>query len=76
MGKERLEVLAGGASFVLDDYRNLDVHGLDKEGLKDRTDREGPEGAARELLPCAARRGELGVTAEDGLQSTGAQGRP
>jgi len=37
MGKERLEVLAGGASFVLDDYRSLEVHGLDKDGLKTRT---------------------------------------
>ena len=41
MGKERLEVFAGGASFVLDDYRSLEVHGLGKEGLKTRTVEKG-----------------------------------
>ena len=57
-GKERLEVFAGGASFVLDDYRCLEVHGLRKDGLRTQLDREGPEGAARQLPSGPARRSE------------------
>ena len=70
MGKERLEVLAGGASFVLDDYRNLEVHGLGKEGLKTRTVEKGQKEQLENFY--SALRGEtsLGVTAEDGLQAT------
>jgi hypothetical protein len=41
LGKERIEVLAGGASFVLDDFRSLAVHGLKKDGLKTRVVEKG-----------------------------------
>ncbi len=70
MGKERLEVLAGGASFVLDDYRSLEVHGLSNEGLKTRTVEKGQKEQLANFY--SALRGEagLGVTAEDGLQAT------
>ena len=58
LGKERIEVFAGGASFVLDDYRSLEVHGLEQGRPEDANCREGTEGAARELPPRAPRRGE------------------
>jgi predicted dehydrogenase/threonine dehydrogenase-like Zn-dependent dehydrogenase len=70
MGKERLEVLAGGASFVLDDYRNLDVHGLDKEGLKTRTVEKGQKEQLENFYHALRGEASLGVTAEDGLQAT------
>ena len=41
LGKERIEVFAGGASFVLDDFRSLEVHGLKKDGLKTRVVEKG-----------------------------------
>jgi predicted dehydrogenase/threonine dehydrogenase-like Zn-dependent dehydrogenase len=70
MGKERLEVFVGGTSFVLDDYRSLEVHGLGKEGLKTRTVEKGQKEQLENFY--RALRGEvsLGVTAEDGLQAT------
>jgi hypothetical protein len=70
MGKERLEVLAGGASFVLDDYRNLEVHGLDKEGLKTRTVEKGQKEQLENFYRALRGEASLGVTAVDGLQAT------
>lgn len=69
-GKERVEVFAGGATFILDDYRSLEVFGQRAAGLKTRTMEKGQ----REQLAnfAAALRGEadLGVTAEDGYLAT------
>jgi len=70
MGKERLEVLAGGASFVLDDYRSLEVHGLDKAGLKTRTIEKGQKEQLENFYRALRGETSLGVTAEDGLQAT------
>jgi predicted dehydrogenase/threonine dehydrogenase-like Zn-dependent dehydrogenase len=70
MGKERLEVLAGGASFVLDDYRSLEVHGLDKEGLKTRTVEKGQKEQLENFHLALLGKTSLGVTAEDGLRAT------
>jgi hypothetical protein len=56
MGKERLEVFAGGASFVLDDYRSLAVHGIDKPGLETRTVEKGQNSSSR--TSTSALRGE------------------
>jgi predicted dehydrogenase len=70
LGKERIEVLAGGASFVLDDYRSLEVHGLAREGLKTRTVEKGQKEQLDNFY--RALRGEtpLGVTGDDGLHAT------
>jgi predicted dehydrogenase len=70
MGKERLEVLAGGASFVLDDYRSLEVHGLDKSGQKTRTIEKGQKEQLDNFYRALRGEASLGVTAEDGLQAT------
>jgi predicted dehydrogenase/threonine dehydrogenase-like Zn-dependent dehydrogenase len=70
MGKERLEVLAGGASFVLDDYRSLEVHGLGKEGLKTRTIEKGQKEQLENFYRALRGEASLGVTAEDGLHAT------
>ena len=70
MGKERLEVLAGGASFVLDDYRSLEVHGLGQEGLKTRTVEKGQKEQLENFYRALRGEASLGVTAEDGLQAT------
>ena len=70
LGKERIEVFAGGASFVLDDYRSLEVHGLAKEGLKTRTIEKGQKEQLDNLHRALRGEAALGVTAEDGLQAT------
>ena len=69
-GKERLEVFAGGASFVLDDYKSLEVHGLGKEGLETRTVEKGQKEQLENFYRALRGEASLGVTAEDGLQAT------
>jgi predicted dehydrogenase len=69
-GKERVEVFAGGASFVLDDYKSLEVHGLAKDGLKTRTVEKGQKEQLDNLFRALRGEASLGVTAEDGLQAT------
>jgi polar amino acid transport system substrate-binding protein len=69
-GKERLEAFAGGASFVLDDYRSLEVHGLDKQGLTTRTVEKGQKEQLENLYRALRGETSLGVTAEDGLRAT------
>ena len=69
-GKERVEVFAGGASFVLDDYRSLAVHGLDKPGLETRAVEKGQKQQLDNLYRALRGEASLGVTVEDGLQAT------
>jgi predicted dehydrogenase/threonine dehydrogenase-like Zn-dependent dehydrogenase len=69
-GKERLEVFSGGASFVLDDYRSLVVHGLGKPGLETRTVEKGQKQQLDNFYRALRGEASLGVTAEDGLQAT------
>jgi predicted dehydrogenase/threonine dehydrogenase-like Zn-dependent dehydrogenase len=69
-GKERVEVFAGGASFVLDDYRTLAVHGLPREGIRTRTVEKGQQEQLENVYRALRGEEELGVTAEDGLRAT------
>ena len=69
-GKERLEVYAGGASFLLDDYKSLEVHGLAKDGLKTRTVEKGQKEQLENFYLALRGEASLGVTAEDGLRAT------
>jgi predicted dehydrogenase len=69
-GKERLEVFAGGASFVLDDYKSLAVHGLAKGGLETRAVEKGQKEQLENFHRALVGEASLGVTAEDGLQAT------
>jgi len=70
-GKERVEVFAGGAAFVLDDFRSLAVYGL--AGVKGTSTRSVEKGQREQLENFhRALRGQegLGVTAEDGWLAT------
>jgi predicted dehydrogenase/threonine dehydrogenase-like Zn-dependent dehydrogenase len=69
-GKERLEVFAGGATFVLDDFRSLEGSGTVRVSFRTRTADKGQAGLLGNFF--AALRGEepLGVTAEDGWRAT------
>jgi predicted dehydrogenase/threonine dehydrogenase-like Zn-dependent dehydrogenase len=69
-GKERIEVFAAGASFVLDDYRSLAVHGLDKPGVETRTIEKGQKEQLENFHRALRGEASLGVTAEDGLSAT------
>jgi predicted dehydrogenase/threonine dehydrogenase-like Zn-dependent dehydrogenase len=70
LGKERIEVLAGGASFVLDDFRSLEVHGLKNEGLKTRVVEKGQKEQLDNFHRALCGEASLGVTAGDGLVAT------
>jgi predicted dehydrogenase/threonine dehydrogenase-like Zn-dependent dehydrogenase len=70
LGKERIEVLAGGASFVLDDFRSLEVHGLKNEGLKTRVVEKGQKEQLDNFHRALRGEASLGVTAGDGLVAT------
>ena len=70
LGKERLEAFAGGASFVLDDFQRLEVHGLAAEGLKTRTVEKGQKEQLENFYRALRGEASLGVTADDGLQAT------
>jgi predicted dehydrogenase len=70
LGKERLEVFAGGAGFVLDDYKSLEVHGLAQDWLKTRTIEKGQKQQLDNFYKALRGEASLGVTVEDGLQAT------
>jgi len=69
-GKERLEVFAGGATFLLDDFRSLTAFGAPLKPFQTRSVEKGQSGQLENFV--AALRGEaaLGVTAEDGYWAT------
>jgi predicted dehydrogenase/threonine dehydrogenase-like Zn-dependent dehydrogenase len=70
LGKERIEVFSGGVSFVLDDYRSLEVHGLKKDGLRTRVVEKGQREQLDNLHRALRGDAPLGVTVDDGLQAT------
>jgi predicted dehydrogenase len=70
LGKERIEVFSGGASFVLDDFRSLEVHGVRADGLKTRTVEKGQKEQLENFHRALRGEASLGVTAQDGLVAT------
>ena len=69
-GKERVEVFAGGATFVLDDFRSLDVRGVDSKGLKTPKIEKGQKEQLQNFYEALRGFGDLGVTARDGYRAT------
>jgi predicted dehydrogenase/threonine dehydrogenase-like Zn-dependent dehydrogenase len=69
-GKERVEVFAGGVSFIIDDYRTLEVHGLDQKGIRTRTVEKGQAEQLENLHRALKGEANLGVTADDGYRAT------
>jgi predicted dehydrogenase/threonine dehydrogenase-like Zn-dependent dehydrogenase len=69
-GKERVEVFAGGAAFVLEDFRRLEVHGLDAKGLSTRSVEKGQAKQLENFHSALTGKADLGVTAEDGWRAT------
>jgi predicted dehydrogenase/threonine dehydrogenase-like Zn-dependent dehydrogenase len=69
-GKERIEVFAGGASFVLDDFRSLEVFGMSQKGLKTSKVEKGQKEQLENFYKAIRGEEDLGVTAEDGLRAT------
>ena len=63
-------MFAGGASFVLDDYKTLAVHGLAKPGIETRTVEKGQKEQLENFYRALRGEAPLGVSAEDGLQAT------
>ncbi|HKC10515.1 MAG TPA: bi-domain-containing oxidoreductase [Vicinamibacteria bacterium] len=69
-GKERVEVFGGGITFIIDDYRTLEVHGLEKKGLRTRTVEKGQAEQLENFHRALRGEADLGVTAEDGYRAT------
>ena len=69
-GKERVEVFAGGSTFVLDDFRSLEVHGTGVERSTTRTIEKGQREQLENLHRALRGEEDLGVTAEDGFRAT------
>lgn len=69
-GKERLEVFAGGSTFVLDDYRSLEAHGPISDRMATRTVEKGQREQLENFFRALRGEEDLGVTAEDGFRAT------
>jgi predicted dehydrogenase/threonine dehydrogenase-like Zn-dependent dehydrogenase len=69
-GKERVEVFAGGVTLIIDDYRTLEVHGLEKKGIRTRTVEKGQAEQLENFHRALKGEANLGVTAEDGYRAT------
>lgn len=69
-GKERLEVFAGGASFVLDDFRSLRSFGARKDVFDTKAVDKGQAAQLANFLAALRGEADLGVTAEDGYWAT------
>ena len=69
-GKEYVEVHAGGATFELDDFRSLRVHGLDARGVETRRVEKGQKEQLENFRRALGGEEDLQVTAEDGYWAT------
>jgi predicted dehydrogenase/threonine dehydrogenase-like Zn-dependent dehydrogenase len=69
MGKERVEVFAGGCSMVLEEYRRLEVFPKGR-GLRTRHSEKGQREQLENFYQALNGQGALGVTVEDGYYAT------
>jgi len=69
-GKERVEAFAGDVSFVLDDFRSLEVHGLRTRGTRTRAIEKGQRQQLENFSLALRGEADLGVTADDGYWAT------
>lgn len=70
LGKERVEVFAGGGAAVLDDYRGLALHGLRGECAKPGKEDKGQYGVLENFIQAIQGQAPLAITAADGLRAT------
>ncbi len=68
--KERLEIFAGGATIVLEDFRSLSVRGLAGGGTRTRHVEKGQREQLANFVAAVRGQQDLGVTAEDGWRAT------
>ena len=69
-GKERIEVFGGGASFILDDFRTLTIHGMNVRGMKTGKIQKGQREQVENFYLALQGKADIGVTAEDGYNAT------
>lgn len=70
MGKERVEVFAGGGGLVLDDYRALQFHGLAGRDVKQSTEDKGQKALMENFVAAIQGKAELDITPAHGLRAT------
>jgi predicted dehydrogenase len=70
-GKERIEVFAGGSTFIIDDFRAFAAFGKSSaKSFKTRTVEKGQTEQLANFHAALSGEAELGVTAQDGLRAT------
>jgi predicted dehydrogenase len=69
-GKERVEVFGGGAAFVIDDFRSLEVYGISAKGMKTSRIEKGQKEQLENFYRAIRGEADLGVTAQDGFRAT------
>jgi predicted dehydrogenase/threonine dehydrogenase-like Zn-dependent dehydrogenase len=70
MGKERVEVMSGGGSIVIDDWKSITFHGLPGKNATSVTEDKGQAALMHNFIDAVQGKTELAVTAEDGWWAT------
>lgn len=70
MGKERVEVFAGGGGLVLDDYKHIAFHGLPGKDQKQATEDKGQRASLAHFIDAVQGKADLGISGYDGLRAT------
>lgn len=70
LGKERLEVYAGGGALVIEDWKSIRFHGLKGKDASASTEDKGQAALLENFVRAIRGEAELLVTAEDGLWAT------
>ncbi|MBI1320655.1 MAG: zinc-binding dehydrogenase [Candidatus Hydrogenedens sp.] len=70
LGKERVEIFAGGGVLVIDDWRALEAHGLQVKQVPRGREDKGQAALMANFIDAIAGQAELRITAEDGLRAT------
>lgn len=70
LGKERVEVFAGGGAAVIDDFRGVRFAGMPGKSVQSRSEDKGQFAIMANFIAAIRGETELSVTAEDGLAAT------
>jgi predicted dehydrogenase/threonine dehydrogenase-like Zn-dependent dehydrogenase len=70
LGKERVEIFAGGRNIVIDDFAALQIYGVDGKSDRTRSPDKGHFGIVRNFYDAITGATSLGVTGVDGYWAT------
>lgn len=70
LGKERIEIFAGGGALLIDDWRGLEAHGMKAKTARPGREDKGQAALMGNFIDAIAGKATLRITAEDGLRAT------